>query len=131
MATDSKNALIKEWGQIRFVCACQTPHLKNKSSKEKLKNYSFDIVQRGISTFYHCREEKCGNDFPTEYHLKAIEWLNSYYNENGTYEGFVKYFRVKECRYKVSYLETVMVTDEYHTVLLEITNMTKQYRDAE
>lgn len=114
---DKSTPKITEWGQIRLVCPCGgVPELK----------YDFNIVNFKRQTFYQCVNPECPNIFSTDYHLKIMQWLNKYYEENETFDGFVHYFTSQNCNMRAKYIKTITVIEGIEVYVIEITNTTKQ-----
>ena len=109
--------LLTSWGQVKLVCPCGgNPDL----------SYDFDIVKRGKQVMYECTNPTCPNSFSADIQLKVIQWLNAYYKKHGTYQGFVLYFQIKQDNMRLRYIGEQKVTDTFSTLLIEITNMTRQ-----
>lgn len=108
---------ITEWGQVRLICPCGgDPNL----------NYDFDLKRKGGLIYYKCTNPECKNEFSSDLQLKVMDLLNRYYNEKNTFDGFSHYFRIKEDSMRLRYIETINITDDYQTVVVEVTNLTKQ-----
>lgn len=108
---------ITEWGQIRLICPCGgAPELK----------YDFQLRKRGGLIYYECTNPDCLNSFSSELQLKVMHLLNKYYSQHKTFEGFSNYFRIKQDSMRIRYVETLNITDNYQTVVVEVTNLTKQ-----
>ena len=86
---------ITEWGQIKLICPCG-------GAKDSVCD--FDIAKFGYT---------------------IMDWLNKYYEQNQTFDGFVHYFTARDCSMRAKYVETKAVTDSYFTVVIEVANLTK------
>lgn len=108
---------ITEWGQIRLICPCGgDPNLK----------YDFDLKRKGGLIYYKCTNPHCPNEFSSDLQIKVMNLLNKYYAEHNTFEGFSNYFRIKQDSMRLRYIETIDITKDFQTVVIEVANLTKQ-----
>lgn len=108
--------LVTQWGQIKFICPC---------GGDGKHNYHFDLVEEKRQIYYKCLNESCGNTFPADLHMKAMDLINRYYEQKGTIEGFSAYFKVHDESMRLRYLQTIQVTDDYRCFEVEVANLTR------
>lgn len=108
---------ITEWGNIRLVCPC---------GGDSALNYDFNLKKVGGLIYYKCTNPKCPNEFSVDMQLKVMNQLNKYYDEHKSFDGFSYYFRIKQNSMRIRYIETLNITDDFETVVIEVANLTLQ-----
>lgn len=107
---------LKSWGQIRFICPCQSED----------EPCCFDLKKKGGLIFYQCKNPDCPNQFSSDVAIRILDHINKYIEENDTVTGFAYYFRIKEDSMRARYIKSIHITDNFDTLVIEVTNLTRQ-----